>query len=262
MIESLRHGCQWIAGWVYPPLCGGCEAPLDGPRHRERPFLCEGCEEGLERVGGTVCLVCGQGYESRPGAAFRCHNCGDRELAIDFAVGAYRSNGPAREMMHALKYRRQIHLARTMGTLLAGVWREPRLRETEAWWLVPVPLHPRRQRKRGFNQSHEIAAQFIAANARLPGAEARPRLRLVPALKRTRHTERQARLDRKERFENPAGAFALRSARLPRSLPEGTGILVVDDVITTASTVSECAAVLRTRYGGQGPIAAISVLRG
>jgi len=261
MKETLRHGYQFLLAWLYPPSCGACDDPIDGARHRHRPFLCEGCESGLERVGGTLCLVCGQGYETASGAAFRCHNCTDRELAIDFAVGAYRSSGPLRELMHQLKYGRQIYLSRLLGTLLTGVWRDERLREVPAWWVVPVPLHPRRQRERGFNQSREIALQFLDASARLPGSERLPRLRLAPFLKRVRHTERQARLDRKERFANPSGAFALRRLGLPRALPTGTGLLIVDDVITTASTVSECAAVLRSRFP-EAPIAAISVLRG
>lgn len=259
MSGTLRRLRQQAVGWVFPPSCGICETPLAALRQIETPFLCETCEEALTPMGRDACRVCGQSYAmasdapARP-VLFRCANCADRDLAVDFALSAYRSSGGARELMHAFKYGGQIHLARLWGSLLQRVWEDPRLHEVAGWHLVPVPLHRRRLRERGFNQSREIAIEFARQ------ARAGISLDLVSCLKRRKYTVRQAQLDRKERLGNLSDVFSLRSRRWRPS--EGFGLLVVDDVMTTATTVSECAAILRQEWGSEAPIAAVSVLRG
>lgn len=96
--------------------------------------------------------------------------------------------------------------------------------------VIPVPLHPNRLRERGFNQA-ELLARPIASSFQAP-LDAK-------ALERIRHTEAQALLDRRLRLQNPVGAFRATDRW------EGATLLLVDDVMTTGSTVSECAAVLR-----------------
>lgn len=257
-MTRFRRTIQSAKGWIYPPVCGSCEAPLSTDRQLKLPFLCEGCEEALTPIGDDYCQICGQSYETKMPGNFGCVNCGGRELAMDFAVSAYRSSGMARELMHAFKYGKQLPLARLMGTLLERVWSDPRLHEVETWLVVPVPLHPRRLRERGFNQSRELALEFIRRSG-TPDQE-RPELKLFPSLKRIKHTVRQAQLDRKDRLRNAVGAYELkRSVRLPDG--DGIGILIVDDVITTGTTVSECASTLRRSFELDS-VAAISVMRG
>ncbi|MDF1823148.1 MAG: ComF family protein [Verrucomicrobiales bacterium] len=250
---------QAALGWIYPPLCAGCETPLDSGRQIEMPFLCHECEETLVPIPEGYCQVCGQSYETSMISTAHCGNCGDRELAFDFAVSAYRSTGGAREIMHAYKYGRQLHLSRLMGHLMQRVWADTRLQETRSWLVVPVPLFSRRQRKRGFNQAHEIAREFIRS------APKDYQLHLAPLLRRNQHTVRQAQLDRKERLENLTGAFKIRKKHLPEP-DENQGILIVDDVMTTGTTVSECAAVLREASEDSptewATLAGLSVLRG
>ena len=188
---------------------------------------------------------------------FPCSNCKDRDLDFDFAVSAWRSGGVTRELMHRFKYGKQVELSRLMGSLVSVVWQDKRLHRSR-WILVPIPLHPRRLRERGFNQSREIAVEMLD---RAPdGVE----LELMDILKRTRHTKKQARLDRSERLRNPSGAFAVKTSRLTKRFKrseEELNVLLVDDVMTTGSTVSECAAALREALEPSW-IAAISVLRG
>lgn len=254
MTPSLARVRQALLGWVYPPACATCNRPLAAARQLERPFLCEPCEATLVPVGELYCTVCGQGFDGVSSLAFRCANCGDRELAIDFAVSAWRGAGAGSGLIHRFKYGKERHLARLLGILLDEVWRDERLREGGPWWVAPVPLHPRRRRERGFNQSHELARELVR---RAPtGVD----LRLLPLLRRVRATVRQARLDRRERLVNLAGAYAP-ARRLPETPPGGARILLVDDVITTGTTVSECATVLRENLDIDR-IAAISVLRG
>lgn len=250
---------QRTLGWIFPPCCGVCDEPIPTARQLEMPFLCEECEGKWTPMGKDACRVCGQSYgdgSNAPvsGAFFRCANCADRDLAIDFAISAYRSAGVAREVMHAFKYGKQIHLARLFGALLQRVWEDPRLSEVEGWHLVPVPLHRKRFRERGFNQSREIALEFASQSC------AGIRIALSPWLRRVEDTVRQAQLDRKDRLRNLSSAFSLRSgAARP---VDGCGILIVDDVMTTATTVSECARVLRRELAEEVPVAAISALRG
>lgn len=245
---------QALVGWLYPPVCASCETALDDSRQLTLPFLCESCEATLVPIGDHYCQVCGQGFDGVSTLPFRCGNCGDRELAIDFAVSAFRGAGPGKGLVHRFKYGKERHLARLLGTLLDEVWRDERLREGGSWWVVPVPLHPRRERERGFNQSRELAREFVRRAPR--GLVNGP----VDLLRRVRETGRQARLDRRERLGNLTGAFSLRK-RLPGLPRDGLRLLLVDDVLTTGATVSECAAVLRESLEIDR-IAAVSVLRG
>ncbi|MEM7601589.1 MAG: ComF family protein [Verrucomicrobiota bacterium] len=250
--DRLRQGAL---GLIYPPSCASCEAPLPSKRQIEVPFLCEDCEDKLVPIPDGYCPVCGQSYDAPVSLTFQCGNCGDRTFGFEFAVSAYRSSGEAREMMHAHKYGRQLHLSRLFGHLMQRVWSDSRLQENSAWLIVPVPLHPRRLRGRGFNQAHEIAREFIRLSPEHID------MKLSPILKRTVHTVRQAQLDRKDRLTNLRGAFGLRKP-LPDSAFEERGILIVDDVMTTGTTISECARVLRDHGADQSPIVGLSVLRG
>ncbi len=256
-MSRLTYLKQGLLGLVYPPTCGACDIPLTSERQLERPFLCEDCESTLTAIKDGYCDICGRGYEPPLMGAFPCSNCKDRDLDFDFAVSAWRSGGVARELMHRFKYGKQVHLSRLMGSLLSVVWQDKRLHRSR-WILVPIPLHPRRLRERGFNQSREIAVEILG---RAPdGVE----LELMDILKRTRHTKKQAQLDRSERLRNPSGAFAVKTSRLTKRFKrseEELNVLLIDDVMTTGSTVSECAAALREALEPSW-IAAISVLRG
>jgi len=253
MSERVLRVRQAVIGWFYPPACGACDLPLEAARQLVKPFLCEACEGTLVPIGSHYCRVCGQGFESASATAFRCANCGDRELAINFAVSAYRGSGVGKGLMHHFKYGKQRHLARLFGVMLDEVWRDERL-HGEPWWVVPVPLHPRRLRERGFNQSRELALELIRRSP------AGMHLSLQPILRRVKQATRQAQLDRRDRLTNLSGVFEARK-KLPVPPDGGARILLVDDVITTGTTVSECAAALYERLE-IAEIAAVSVLRG
>lgn len=250
---------QSLVGWIYPPTCAACEIPLTAERQIEVPFLCRECEDALLPIPEGYCPNCGQSYEAPITHPMTCGNCGGREMFFDYAISAYRSTGEAREMMHAFKYGKQLHLSRLFAHLMHQIWRDTRLNEIASWWVVPIPLHPKRLRQRGFNQSLEIAREFIRS------APEQRKLALNPLLKRTRHTIRQAQLDRKDRLTNLKDAFEM-AKKPPQSDAPDRGFLLIDDVITTGTTVSECARVLRQSLEEQGSeaptIVALSALRG
>jgi len=167
-------------------------------------------------------------------------------LHFEAAVSAYRSRGVAREVVHRFKYGRQIHLRRLLGCWLAEALTDSRLASRRFDLVVPVPLHPARQRERGFNQAELLAAELRRASG-LAGRN---------VLQRTRYTATQTQFDRSERMENLRGAFRLRRGSNVQDLR----MLLVDDVLTTGSTLSECASVLRE--AGARSVHAVTVARG
>jgi ComF family protein len=181
-----------------------------------------------------VAPFCAKCSEPFPGAitqTFSCANCENRVLHFDCAVAAYRSRGLVRRLVHQFKYAKQRHLRHPVAGWLRETLHDPRLRSRHFDLIVPVPLHPARQRERGFNQA-ELLADLLAPSMNLPTHS---------LLERTRSTTTQTAYDRAERMENLHGAFRLRKNRDVR----GLRVLLIDDVLTTGSTLSECARVLR-----------------
>ena len=179
------------------------------------------------------------------GAPEACARCGTRAGAVERsrALGPY--DRVLRDLVHALKYsgRRSVapRLAALMRERCAAV-----LAGADA--VVPVPLHPRRQWTRGFNQADEIARRLGL-----------PRW---PLLRRTRRTHPQADLEAGERWRNIQGAFAIRRglrASLLRGRLRGACVVLVDDVSTTGATLEACAAALRE--GGAAAVRALTVAR-
>lgn len=171
--------------------------------------------------GFDLCRVC---HDLLPPAA-----AGDPDPAgFDLVVAPYRYAYPVRHFVQGLKFRGERHYARVLGQLLAHARRE--LDRPLPGVLVPVPLHPMRYRARGFNQSQELA-RFAARTLGL---------RVDPGcLERVIATREQSALPPGARRRNVRGAF-----RLVRA-PQAEHIALVDDVITTGSTASEAASVLR-----------------
>lgn len=236
--------------WVYPPLCELCSCGLSKGR-----ALCEECSADLPRIAAPFCDVCGESFQGQIDGSFECPNCKEISFHFEFALAALDRSDRALDLVYRLKYGREIHLAKELGKLAAEVLRDGRfhLAQKESWALVPVPLHRSRQRERMFNQAEEIALAISNETG----------LTVRNMLKRVRKTGTQTRLSRKQRMENLKHAFMMRDSwfskkeTAPSELP---GVILVDDVFTTGSTVDACAKVLRK--AGVKRIAVITVLRG
>ena len=194
---------------LVPPLCWGCA----GVARRREP-LCIGCRRLLRRLGPDPVLLCG--------------------LPV-WAPVAY--SGPARDLVRALKFRGATAVADAMAAQIAAnapAWRlrtpgaEPARAGSLPPVLVPVPLHPRRLRRRGYNQ----AALIADALARRAGVE------VADCLARGGSAATQVGRDRSERRAGPAGGVELRG-----QVPDL--VVLVDDVATTGATLAACAAVAR-----------------
>ena len=211
---------------LYPPVCTICRRSI-----RAGEYLCDQCESKAVRIVAPFCQKCSEPFEGSIADAFTCANCAHRTIYFDAAVAAYRGRGIVRQIIHEFKYNRQIHLRHLVSRWLHAAMDDERLRGRRFDVIVPVPLHPTRQRERGFNQA-SLLAELLSAQSSIPAK---------PVLERTRYTTTQTALDRAERMENLHNAFRLRKNADVR----GLRVLLIDDVLTTGSTLSECARVLK-----------------
>jgi len=243
-----------MRGWLersldllYPPICALCRVNLT-----EGDALCSPCEQDLPRLKPPFCQRCGEAFQGQIEDEFVCPNCHDLKFAFEFARSALIRDERTLEMIHRLKYGRELHLAKDLGRLATESFADPRLAFALAdqWPLVPVPLHRKRLQHRHFNQAEEIC-RVLARCTGLPQ---------IKALKRIRATEHQTRLSRTQRMENLRGAFAMTRAGRRQIGKSSAGVVLVDDVFTTGSTVGECAKILR-RAGFQR-VVVITVMRG
>ena len=211
---------------LYPPVCTLC-----GGKTRAGEYLCERCEAKATPIVAPFCQQCSEPFDGAIATVFTCANCAHRTIYFDAAVAAYRGRGIVRQIIHDFKYGRQIHLRHLVARWLYAAFDDERLRGREFDMIVPVPLHPARQRERGFNQAN-LLAELLTAQISIPSK---------PVLKRVRYTTTQTALDRAERMENLHNAFRLRRNANVR----GLRVLLIDDVLTTGSTLSECARILK-----------------
>jgi len=215
-----------VASLVYPPTCTICSASVG-----LREYLCADCEAKLGRIVPPFCAKCSEPFDGAITATFSCANCAHRALHFEAAVSAFRSRGIARHVILNFKYGRQIHLRHLVGRWLLAAFDDARLRERRFDVIVPVPLHPARQRERGFNQA-ALLAERLGPHLGVP---------VRSVLQRVRYTTTQTAFDRGERIQNLRHAFRLRKNADVRKL----SVLLIDDVLTTGSTLSECARVLK-----------------
>lgn len=192
-----------LLDWVFPPKCGGCG--------RVGQWLCDECMSKISYIRtGPRPLY------DRPALQW-----GESALRGIYSVAWFEE--PLRSAIHNFKYNGQRVLARPLSGLLVREWEGLRL-PVDA--VVAVPLHPRRQRERGYNQSYLLAAEFSRA-AGIPIAR--------NGLRRVRQTLPQVGLDAAERWQNVHDAFRGDPAAL-----SGKAILLVDDVCTTGATLEAC----------------------
>jgi ComF family protein len=213
---------------LYPRSCVHCGGVVE---QGSFPHLCARCESRLRWATGACCTTCGHPFSGVMEAGRQCPHC--EQLVPVFGGGrtAVVLRGPARSLVHALKYHHGLHVLRDVVAIMRSC---PGYAEfARGAVLVPVPLHPRKQRERGYNQS-ELLAECVRT--------ASPETSLVPVLIRVADTVSQTAFNREARQANLKNAFALAPGAV---INPQTRYLIVDDVFTTGSTLNACAAVLR-----------------
>ena len=224
--ELLRSAGGAFLDLLYPPHCAICLCKTRAGEH-----LCASCRKDAPVIRAPFCESCSTPFSGQIDGAFVCPNCRDRRFRFTCAVARYQSRGAVRELVHRFKYNGKVHLRGVLTDWLAETLDDPRLQTPPCDRIVPVPLHSTRERERGFNQAR-ILAEGLARRSGIP---------LADCLKRTRYTTTQTIFDREARMENLRGAFQMRQSAEVRDLH----LLLIDDVLTTGSTVDECARVLR-----------------
>ena len=219
------------------------------------------------------CRRCGR-WTAEP-SRLRCPGCADERMDLDGVVATCHYADPVRHWIRSLKYHRQDNLAPMLGRLLveSPSLAAPHGRDAlaAAHLVMPVPLHPRRIRSRGFNQSYLLARQAIAA---LRSRELSVPMLETRLLKRHKNTRPQVEMTRKERYANVADAFSVeaRSMTEPAEIPpqgdeseaghpaiRGRSVILVDDVMSTGATLNACARVLKA--AGAATVTALVLAR-
>lgn len=215
------HRLPNIQDLLLPPRCLLCGDAGAGGRN-----LCSGCLDDLP-WNSPACWRCALPLPSDADAHNLCARCLRRAPPFDSALAALRYEPPLDFLVAGLKYRARLDHARLLGELLVHAVRQTDAPRPEL--LIPVPLHPRRLRERGFNQALELARPLARA-LNLPLARR--------GCRRVRATPRQTDLNARERRGNVRGAFS--AGRVA-----GRRVAIVDDVVTTGHTVAELARTLR-----------------
>jgi ComF family protein len=241
--DSLGSWLNAALGFVYPEICQICREARATPA---QGYVCGGCRAGVQFIEPPFCERCGRPYEGDTTVRFECNNCRELEWHFTSARSAVVARDPVLEVIHGYKYHRALWFELFLAELLICAAR-PVLDGQRPDLIVPVPLHPRKQREREFNQAERLARRLGAAtqiplNAGL--------------LRRVRLTRTQTQLSRQERLQNVHKAFAMRRGQRLN----GERIVLVDDVFTTGATTSACAGVLKA--AGAGEVCVWTVARG
>ncbi len=221
---------------ILPPLCQICG------RISERNGICHLCLEGLERIEPPFCTICGEPFRSKEALDHPCPQCLKSRPPFRKARSYALYRGVVLDAIHALKFRGRTSLAAPLSEVLSLC--DVDLSEYDL--IVPVPLHLKRLRERGYNQALLLAR----ALGRRHSIEVAPRV-----LKKVRETPPQVGLKRDERIRNVKDAFEVTD---PFRL-SGKGVLLIDDVYTTGATVRECAKTLKR--AGAGFVDVLTVAR-
>ncbi len=227
---------------LFPPLCIACTEVLS--REDEKVF-CGRCSEQISYIAESRCPICGITFPDSPAGDHVCGSCLETRPLYTFARAAVSYDGVVHDAILQFKYGRNITKGEALANLLSD-FNFPDVDWQSFDLIIPVPLHVRRLRSRGFNQSL-ILARALGKKHHLPVN--------FSLLKRRKMTQTQTGLDKKEREKNIKGAFEV---PVPENIAD-KNIVLVDDVLTTGSTANECAKILKK--AGAAHVAVITLAR-
>ena len=239
VLAGLNTIGRTVLNLCYPPFCVSCQAALD------QGWLCTACLDSPVKIRAPFCRICSRPYTGEISGPFACPDCEDHPPAFACAVTCYLATGIVRDLIHRFKYSGQFYLRNVLAGWLGQALDDPRIAQEPYDALVPVPLHSTRIRERGYDQVQALAEILGKRSGNA----------VWPCLRRSRYTESQTRFSRKERLRNLHNAFELRKG----SGVLGKQLLLVDDVLTTGSTLDECARVLLAH--GAKSVRAVTVAR-
>ncbi|MBW2466183.1 MAG: ComF family protein [Deltaproteobacteria bacterium] len=217
----------------FPERCLSCSKGLQG---RRTVSFCSACHEDIRIIREPYCTVCGKPFIKSAGGNHLCGYCIKKSWNFSRARAAVYYEGPIAEAVRIFKYNGKMYGLDTFTALIPGNTLKSISQESDL--IVPVPVHPKRLRKRGFNQALVLARKFFPES----------RNKIDPhVLERCQWTMSQAGLSGAERRGNVRNAFRV----LQREKIKNKKILLVDDVFTTGATVNECARILKKNQAAE-----------
>ena len=224
---------------TFPRSCVHCSGLVEQSGY---DFLCRACAREIFFSKPPACTICGYPFFGHLVGPRSCSHCADLNPTFDQGNTLFLAKGPARSLLHELKYHRGFYVLKDLARMVKAT--DHYRNYFSGAQLVPVPLHSDKERERGFNQSQKIA-EMLGNIAESPVNE---------VLKRVRYTQTQTQLDRKGRQQNVKNAFAL----IPDThvIPDQQYILI-DDIFTTGSTLNACANALYKAGARQIKVATI-----
>jgi ComF family protein len=241
----VRHSrtFQWLLNLVFPPVCPVCQTPLNG-KGADLP-LCPTCRTAIKPIQPPYCPRCGLPVPSGDGEGYVCGPCLQEKKYFEVHRSSGLYEGALKEAIHTFKYRGVFSFVRFFGDLL-----QPTLqtlsRDYPVDVMIPVPLHIRRLRERGFNQALLLVKE-LSKRIGIPYEGS--------ALKKIKDTPVQISLKKRERRKNLTGAFQVTDTEALK----GKSVVLVDDVYTTGATVNECSRTLLK--AGAERVAVLTVAR-
>lgn len=240
--QRTRRWMDVVLGLIYPPCCQVCFSERATP---DNGFVCDRCARSVRWIRPPFCYRCGLPFEGALTQVFECSNCRDQSWAFESARAAVVAEGITLEIIHRYKYHEALWFEPFLANLLTQA-ATPTLLGAGWDYLVPVPLHPVRERERGFNQAERLA-RHLGNHCGIP---------LAPTLlDRAEFTPTQTRLSRAQRTDNVQEAFKPR----PNARLNGQNCVIVDDVLTTGATTNAVAQTLQAM--GSGNVLVWSVAR-
>lgn len=216
---------------LYPPRCPVC----DGVRFSGEPVLCPSCRDRLKLIDGAVCMCCGRPVGG--GDVEYCFDCAkrSRSYAGGIALGVYE--GALKDSILRFKFKGREEYAEFYADMFVKRCQK-QLARFRADVMLPVPMHKRKERKRGYNQAESLTRE-LSARTGIPTAG--------DILFRTRYTAPQKDLNDVARLQNLLKAFAVNETALSKWKKDHPfqRVILVDDIYTTGSTMEACASLLK-----------------
>lgn len=224
---SFRELLNDVSNIIFPPQCLFC-ADIINPQGSQ--VFCSLCRKKIRFITDSFCPVCGAPFLDSPAGIHICGNCLENKPYYNRARAVACFETVIMDAIHKFKYGHSISTGNALGIFMAG-FSFPDIDFSEHPLLIPVPLHIKRLRERGFNQSLLLARE-LGKKHKLPVN--------FSLLKRCKFTLTQTGLNKAAREKNIKGAFVVAD----RKKVAGNKFILIDDVYTTGSTVNECAKVL------------------
>ncbi|MDD5291584.1 MAG: ComF family protein [Candidatus Omnitrophica bacterium] len=230
MVKMLKTILESFINIVYPPICVTCNKP-NGLRENQG-LICHECYYGIKRHIPPFCLKCGRGLNSLESISSGvCRGCAKKHYYFDQAYSMCVYDGPIKELIHRFKYNYKLQYKTVFENLLKEFLQSFNvLRDIDL--IIPIPLHPVKLREREYNQSQILAAMASQILQKPVGSD---------ILSRSRNTKPQIDLKEEARMKNIHGCFTVKNGDKVKSKQ----ILLVDDVLTTGTTLSEAARMLK-----------------